>query len=180
MQHGELCHTYQTVSKIVSLKKKNIFKTVVFKKWNRFLLSKLLFAKLCIFYNYLFVVVDEANGRGRVKTKPTWLLWRSFLILQKYKHISCPWRPCAGLESVCRSSGGLGPAREARVGSLLSQPAGHRCTATRPGCYRLPVPPAQPERLQFLCYSTGTHWFHDFWFMKDGPSLNWNHFFFYM
>lgn len=62
----------------------------------------------------------------------------------------------AGLESVCRPSGGLGAAGEDRGGSVLSQPAGHRRSATRAGRHRLPVAPAQPERLQFLCNSSGT------------------------
>ena len=64
----------------------------------------------------------------------------------------------AGLESVCGSSRGLGPSREAGVCALLSQPAGHWCSAARPRCYRLPVPPAQPERVQFLRHSSGTCW----------------------
>lgn len=66
-----------------------------------------------------------------------------------------PGVPRAGLESVRGPSGGLCPSGEAGVGSLLSQPAGHRRSEARSGRHRLPVPPAQPERLQFLCHSAG-------------------------
>lgn len=44
---------------------------------------------------------------------------------KKPKYSALISHACAGLESVCRPSGGFGPAREAGVCSVLSQPACH-------------------------------------------------------
>ncbi len=61
----------------------------------------------------------------------------------------------AGLESVCVSSGGFGSSSAPELCPVLPQPAGDRCSLSRPRRHHISVPPPQPERLQLLCHSSG-------------------------